>query len=77
MHILLEHQLSKPRGLLEESFQYCRGPTLRLRMTLLNKLVEKWKVKLSRRNGVKSINWKALFIGLDLNLLKRALKEPP
>ena len=36
--------MSKPRGLLEESFQYCRGPTLSLRMTLLNALVEEtWR----------------------------------
>ena len=46
MHSLLERQVSKPRGLLEELFQYCRGPTLCLRMTLLNELVEEpWREK--------------------------------
>ena len=33
--------MSKPRGLLEESFQYCRGPTSRPRMILLNEVVKK------------------------------------
>ncbi len=46
MHTLLEYQGSKPRGLPKESFQYCRGPTLPLRMTLLNELMEEiWRRK--------------------------------
>lgn len=28
MHNALEHQASKPRGPLEESFQYCRGHSM-------------------------------------------------
>ena len=45
MPTLVEHPLSRPGGLLEESFQYCRGPDLRVRTAILKLVGKTWREK--------------------------------
>ena len=45
MHTLVEHPLSKPGGLLEESFQYCRGPASCVRTPILKLVGKTWREK--------------------------------